>query len=571
MAGTSGEEADVAPEELGGHHDWLPAGGLLSGGLGHSHFAGLRAVRRKERASPAFYVLSVMEDADKVLRLAQGLAPFPVFANLRCGAWYVPPAARAGTCYFKSTDGHTGNWDFSIKRLNWHLLGPAAEKGGVVLVDSTRRGKDWPDALSKTVPIWCLVLNRAAALLRGEEGPVEDCLPPWLPGSEREQILRRVPGWARACLGVLSASMRKSLMQALGERTLRPAWRSAWDQGGDSVVAGTRSAACIVVVCVCASSAATAAAAREHHSWTYIQGAGDDDENWSQGLSPEVFWSRADELRAAARRDPADCEELVNELVDACASRRGRVQLSTNGHVPALARVGDTSIVVGSLEHCAAPERAKASAAVVVTNTGEELADSVLVGLPRLRCVLAIAPQITGNPCNDFWIKSILPRSIVFARGVLRSAPRDSVSAPAALAILHTSGAAVVHAQAVVAALLVALHHDGVEGRGPAESAAWPDPKFDETLSTAADERILDKHCIRRRLAFLQACLPSAPQPTRGLVKQLTRFFIGERGPAIAGIPVQLACPWRDLVCTAEAASAQTAPAPGAAEPLVGA
>src|SRR5271155_181541 len=30
-----------------------------------------------------------------------------------------------------------------------------------ILVDSTRRGKRMPDALSKTVPIWCTVLNRS--------------------------------------------------------------------------------------------------------------------------------------------------------------------------------------------------------------------------------------------------------------------------------------------------------------------------------------------------------------------------------------------------------------------------
>jgi tRNA A64-2'-O-ribosylphosphate transferase len=32
-----------------------------------------------------------------------------------------------------------------------------------MLVDSTRSGKRIPDALSKTVPIWCAVINRAVA------------------------------------------------------------------------------------------------------------------------------------------------------------------------------------------------------------------------------------------------------------------------------------------------------------------------------------------------------------------------------------------------------------------------
>ena len=29
-----------------------------------------------------------------------------------------------------------------------------------IIVDSTRRGKSIPDALSKTIPIWCAVMNR---------------------------------------------------------------------------------------------------------------------------------------------------------------------------------------------------------------------------------------------------------------------------------------------------------------------------------------------------------------------------------------------------------------------------
>ncbi|KAJ5382439.1 Initiator tRNA phosphoribosyl transferase [Penicillium concentricum] len=32
----------------------------------------------------------------------------PLVANERCGSWYIPPMAKAGSAYFKSTDGHTG-------------------------------------------------------------------------------------------------------------------------------------------------------------------------------------------------------------------------------------------------------------------------------------------------------------------------------------------------------------------------------------------------------------------------------------------------------------------------------
>ena len=43
--------------------------------------------------------------------------------------------------YFKSTDGHHGQWAFSLRRLNLQLLKVLGEYGGAVVVDSTRRGK----------------------------------------------------------------------------------------------------------------------------------------------------------------------------------------------------------------------------------------------------------------------------------------------------------------------------------------------------------------------------------------------------------------------------------------------
>ena len=46
----------------------------------------------------------------------------------------------------------------------------AARHGCAMIVDSTRRGKRFPDALTKTVPIWCAVINRAVAEERGGGG-----------------------------------------------------------------------------------------------------------------------------------------------------------------------------------------------------------------------------------------------------------------------------------------------------------------------------------------------------------------------------------------------------------------
>ncbi|KAF8443494.1 tRNA A64-2'-O-ribosylphosphate transferase [Terfezia claveryi] len=88
-------------------------------------------------------------------------ARLPLVVNKRAGEWYVPPSLRAGSVYFKSTDGHTGNWGFNLRRLNLNLLEIIEKSGGegAIIVDSTRRGKRYPDSLSKTIPIWCTLIN----------------------------------------------------------------------------------------------------------------------------------------------------------------------------------------------------------------------------------------------------------------------------------------------------------------------------------------------------------------------------------------------------------------------------
>lgn len=61
----------------------------------------------------------------------------PLVANERCGSWYIDPRLKAGSAYFKSTDGHTGQWDFSLRRLNLQILPVAREHGGLVCLFMT--------------------------------------------------------------------------------------------------------------------------------------------------------------------------------------------------------------------------------------------------------------------------------------------------------------------------------------------------------------------------------------------------------------------------------------------------
>lgn len=141
---------------------------------------------------------SIASDSSFVASVSTAYS-LPLVANERCGSWYIPPDQKAEGVYFKSTDGHMGEWSFSLRRLNLQLLDVVSKYGGAVVVDSTRRGKSMPDALSKTVPIWCCVLNRVVFGDEGKRGRLYTP-PQAVSESEHAQIERRVDGFVKQFL-----------------------------------------------------------------------------------------------------------------------------------------------------------------------------------------------------------------------------------------------------------------------------------------------------------------------------------------------------------------------------------
>lgn len=104
---------------------------------------------RREQNSLFNCLSSLHHDSSFVEEIALLYPTVPLLANLRCGLWYTPNPA--GTCYFKSTDGHNGNWSFSTMRLNWNVCEQAAAHGGVLIVDATRKGKRFPVSLAAVI------------------------------------------------------------------------------------------------------------------------------------------------------------------------------------------------------------------------------------------------------------------------------------------------------------------------------------------------------------------------------------------------------------------------------------
>ncbi|KAF7514273.1 hypothetical protein GJ744_000043 [Endocarpon pusillum] len=263
---------------------------------------------RKSTLSTTNRLRSIVRDADFVQEVAAEYQ-LPLIANERCGSWYVPPETKAGSVYFKSTDGHTGQWSFSLRRLNLQVLDLIGQHGGCIIVDSTRRGKVMPDAFSKTVPIWCAVINRA--LFPEQQQYHQFQLPGIkLPASEVSQIESRLEDFVIAFqdLAIDVGDLRRRLGQpmrvewVIGHSTrILPADERRVKQ--DHTLCHT------VILC----SASRRVDGAEMSEGGYIQGAGDDSEGWSSGITPQIFWMHKDMLlHAQEDKFPELIEKLLS-------------------------------------------------------------------------------------------------------------------------------------------------------------------------------------------------------------------------------------------------------------------
>ena len=99
---------------------------------GHQSLSHVLSDLRRSALSITNRLKSIDEDADFVEDVAREFfdGSLPLVANERCGSWYIPPHRKEGSAYFKSTDGHTGQWNFSLRRLNLQVLDIAGKYGG---------------------------------------------------------------------------------------------------------------------------------------------------------------------------------------------------------------------------------------------------------------------------------------------------------------------------------------------------------------------------------------------------------------------------------------------------------
>lgn len=177
-----------------------------------------------------------------------------------------------------------------------------------------------PDALSKTVPIWCAVMNRALFPEKSEYHAAR--FPPnFLPVSEESQIEDKIDGFVKSFkvhnleeLGQLVYANTvqdlkldlDDLRQNLGKPILVSWANRAYYHPEDLFKDDEYN---LFVLC----SASKRVHGAEISEGGYIQGAGDDSEGWSHGLTPPVFWANKSTLFKTAEEDLPD---MIGSLVD---------------------------------------------------------------------------------------------------------------------------------------------------------------------------------------------------------------------------------------------------------------
>lgn len=239
-------------------------------------------------------IQSIRQDVDYVRQFSD-VCDLPVVANKRCGSWYVPPDISSGSCYFKSTDGHNGQWAFNHRRLNLHLLPLIERGGGCIIVDSTHGPKRFSDALSKTIPIWCAVINYLLFPL--DEASHQLVLPSddILASNEALAIRQKLPGIQESAhhLSLDAATLRAQLHQPL-----MPYFVENSNMVDRDLI---RNKGRRALICLMASSnenlnedssRTESKALSSELTSAYIRGAGDDEDNWAFGLQPSDLWQQ---------------------------------------------------------------------------------------------------------------------------------------------------------------------------------------------------------------------------------------------------------------------------------------
>ncbi len=289
-------------------------------------------------------LLSIYDDSTFVERVINYFhercaSDWPIVSNKRCGEWYgLPYANAAPNTSFKSTDGHNGIYNFSLKRMNLKFLSTACGAGAALIIDASKT-KVQPDSFSKTIPIWCTVLNRVvlafeqSGVNHGVEKKTEGWdtnlyTPPCISEEERGCIMEVLPERVQSVLDSGVIVDKEWFLNTL-KKPLRCFWisnsnakneKDCWDEPYTTIQEAKARYTCIVCVSVSENTPqyrSRPAKEGEGEEWYYYTpGAADDHEfkSWSQGLTPGLFWKNVEDILFQKEMTIEDTKRVISAL-----------------------------------------------------------------------------------------------------------------------------------------------------------------------------------------------------------------------------------------------------------------
>lgn len=307
-------------------------------------------------------LLSIQYDIDTFVRPTLTNHPLlqdlPVIANERCGSWYVHGLLSSeeshSSSYFKSTDGHVGTYNFSLKRLNLNVVNVCCiQNSGCVIVDASVK-KPMPDSFARTIPIWCCVLNRITQKYRQDLGLpllLEECdtdlyTPDWIVSKEEHSTISSLTDERVQELYDCQAIVDPTWLATTLTKPLRPFWITPQDNN----LNGMNTDEYYSIVCLNASQHCPNRIYMD--SFWYTSGAADDEQEWARHLTPELFWKHANDLLKDGMTDD-DTDVAIDAIVSQYSEHDNTELLATTLFFD---RIGETNIALGSRRAGRPPE-----------------------------------------------------------------------------------------------------------------------------------------------------------------------------------------------------------------------
>jgi hypothetical protein len=268
---------------------------------------------------------SIYYDSSIVDNLCGLLPNVQLVANLRCGIWYCKDQ-DVKTCYFKSTDGHNNQWNFNLQRLNIDILKLAFTKNGVIIVDSTtNHRKVYPDALSKTIPIWAYVMNVYMDKLLNIEKKekYQITLPRFVQENERNALIKclekNIEKWVSELMKNVDVNTSQNIIEfvlASGNKRFMPMFVSSLDLFDENQYRYIIDNNNIPIICLSVGNNDSVYVENQlDRQFQYILGAGDDEEMWSNGLTSQLFWKNP-QLYLNCSDDEIIKNMIMSELIN---------------------------------------------------------------------------------------------------------------------------------------------------------------------------------------------------------------------------------------------------------------